>query len=496
MKKRIFIFIFTFLSLYGYCQLDSVVQIPSDSIVLAVDTTVAEPALVPEQPKTLTWNGYLQTDDRFGTKNEELVWQEYRLSLQAEYKPNDRSRFYTEFWIRSFGQPNITGFQNLFSNQNIDPIELNVREAYFDVYNFLFKNLDIRVGRQRIAWGTGDQLNPTDNINPWDMEDIWDFGRHLGSNGIKLTYYLRKFTFTGACIPQFRTTLLPGAEWSNAFMGNFTLPESFDYNPLTKVYTRINNYTDTLAYNKNGPTYAFKVKRKVSRWDLSASYVYGWDIQPTPVNVESKLILDSLVFGTPVKVFTNANLKVTTDYARMNIVGFDFAGSLWNIGVRGEGALFFPEKMSMKMHATMSTPIPVDTFLPDSVMLDDKPYLKFVFGIDYTFKNNIYLNFQYLHGFLHERGTENLNDYFMLGLDWKVCRDKLRLSLLNAALEIDNWNDIGNNYAIMYLPELAYKPADNAEVVLGCHILDGKGSAAFSKVKDLDEVYVKFKYNF
>jgi hypothetical protein len=41
--------------------------------------------------------------------------------------------------------------------------------------------LELTVGRQRIAWRTADRLNPTDNINAYDLEDIWDFGRHHGS---------------------------------------------------------------------------------------------------------------------------------------------------------------------------------------------------------------------------------------------------------------------------------------------------------------------------
>jgi len=46
----------------------------------------------------------------------------------------------------------------------------------------LTSTLDIRIGRQRIAWGTADKLNPTDNLNPDDLEDIFDFGKHLDSN--------------------------------------------------------------------------------------------------------------------------------------------------------------------------------------------------------------------------------------------------------------------------------------------------------------------------
>jgi len=58
---------------------------------------------------------------------------------------------------------------------------LQLREAYLDLNGLLHSSIDIRIGRQRIAWGSADRLNPSDNLNPQEFEDFWDFGRHTPS---------------------------------------------------------------------------------------------------------------------------------------------------------------------------------------------------------------------------------------------------------------------------------------------------------------------------
>jgi hypothetical protein len=134
----------------------------------------------------IKWGGYLQTDNRLRLKGDnDFSWHEYRLDLKTEVKPIEKAHFYSEVWLRSLGFPTVENSADLVSKDKVSPLNLDLREAYVDLYGFLFDNLDLRIGRQRIAWGTADKLNPTDNLNPDDLEDIWDFGRHLGSDGLK-----------------------------------------------------------------------------------------------------------------------------------------------------------------------------------------------------------------------------------------------------------------------------------------------------------------------
>ena len=121
---------------------------------------------------------------------------------------------------------------------------------------------------------------------------------------------------------------------------------------------------------------------------------------------------------------------------------------------------------------------------------------KYVFGLDYTFKNQIYISGQYLHGFLHERGSANLEDYFMFGLEWRLFGERLKLAPINGGIEVKDFKDIGNNYALIFTPEITYQPMDNAKISLGGHLIEGKETTTFGKMKDKDEFFLKAMLSF
>jgi hypothetical protein len=117
-------------------------------------------------------------------------------------------------------------------------------------------------------------------------------------------------------------------------------------------------------------------------------------------------------------------------------------------------------------------------------------------GADYSFKNNTYLNFQYLHGFIHERGSENLNDYFFIRYEMKFFNEKLKIAPIGGGFIVTDWNKIKDNYAIAYLPQISYKATDDIEITLSAAIFDGKGDNLFANLKDYNMFMFKLKYNF
>jgi hypothetical protein len=131
-----------------------------------------------------------------------------------------------------------------------------------------------------------------------------------------------------------------------------------------------------------------------------------------------------------------------------------------------------------------------------TVALDDEPYCKFVLGGDYTFKNGLYFNGQYLHGFLHERGKDELNDYFTFRLEKTLFNDKFKIVPIGGAVAINDWDDVKNNYGLVYAPELSYFPSDNVELNIGSFIIDGKGDNMFGMIKGLDEIMFRLKVSF
>ena len=90
----------------------------------------------------------------------------------------------------------------------------------------------------------------------------------------------------------------------------------------------------------------------------------------------------------------------------------------------------------------------------------------------------------------------NLTDYFVLGLEWTTPNERLKLAPLNGAVQVGDWKNIRDAWAVMYMPEVKYSPVQNAEISLGAHIIGGEGASGFSKINKNDDVYLKFRYSF
>jgi hypothetical protein len=159
--------------------------------------------------------------------------------------------------------------------------------------------------------------------------------------------------------------------------------------------------------------------------------------------------------------------------------------------------LFIPDKeviMSNDISAFFpASPVPV---VLDSTLLEAKPYLKFVVGGDYYFSDGSYFNLQYIHGFIHERGNEALNDYFFLRYDKGFFNEKLKIAPLSGAFIVTDRNNIKENYAFAYIPEITYQATANAQISLSVALFDGKGNNLFANMKDYDMFMFKLNYSF
>ena len=418
-------------------------------------------ATLTAQEAPLKLSGTLQTDDRVLTKSDApLDWQEYRLSLKAEAKAGGSSRFFSETWVRALGTPAIR-----------DDPSLSLREAYFDVYGFLNNRLDIRIGRQRIAWGTGDKVNPTDNLNADDLEDIYDFGRHLGSDGVKLTGYAGPWTLTGVFLPAFRKAQRPVSSIQEMLM------------PMPVGLPVVDDVPG--ATIKDGASAGLRLSSNILNTDMSLSYYYGRDDLPVGQA--------SIHMG-----FTGLDTTLYLRYPRIQVIGADFAGQLATIGIRGEFGLFLPEAVRHRIDvdpafaaiAFSSVPLPD----PGAALKDD-PYVKWALGLDYTLPIDVYLNVQWVHGLPFERGEE-LEDYLLANADWTVLNGKLKVSPLGIGLEMKDFDDLSEHYAVFGQPQITGYPVDNTELGVGARIIEGKTGTHFGALKELDEVFVKARYSF
>lgn len=437
----------------------------------------------PDENK-LKLSGELLTDERFLLKNQnDWAWNENRLTLKLDKKITDNSKFYSEVWLRNIGLPSLTTSADLYNKGIVDPYNLEIREAYVQMFGFLTKNLDLKIGRQRIVWGTADKLNPTDNLNPYDMEDILDFGRHRASDAINMNYYLNNdFSLQGVYIPFFQPANLPVGIFANALNPTMVLPQGMT----------LKGFSDNLVmpkYNlEESSTAGLKFKGSAKGVDFSLSYIWGRDGLPVA----------TINTFTPVDSLGGININSQLFFTRSHIIGADLSTSIAGIGFWAEAAAFIPEKdviMTNDLSALYPlSPVPVTI---DTTILDKKePYIKFIVGCDYNFSDNSYLNFQYMHGFINEKGNDNLNDYFFMRYEKKFFNEKLKIAPIGGAFIVSDWNKLKNNYAIAYIPQVSYNATDDVEITLSASICDGKGDNLFANLKDYNMFMFKLKYSF
>jgi len=426
------------------------------------------------QEDDIRLSGGLQTEDHFSLAEDiDNTWHEYRLSVKLKAAFADKGALFSECWIRTWGVPNILGSEDLTDRDKVVTMNIDLKEVYVDIYDFFIEHLNIRIGRQRIAWGTGDKLNPTDNLNPYDLENIWDFGRHLGSDGIKAYYYLDDFSLTLVYIPLFTPAVLPKGSWADALSPPVELPGGLTLGSMS------NSITLPQTGLLDSSTLGVKISLLLFNFDFSLSYIYGRDCLP---------IADKSTFTT--SGLPEVDIANELFFPRVHIGGVDVAGEIFSIGVWAEVAVFFPEKVIL----TTDLSALVMGIQENSVL--EEPYVKYLLGLDYTFSNGIYINVQYLHGFIHERGPANLHDYIILGMEWELFDNKLKISPVTGGIEISDFTDFAENYAFFYSPQICIYPIDNAEISIGCIIIQGKNTTTFGRAEDHDEIYIRMKYSF
>ena len=326
-------------------------------------------------------------------------------------------------------------------------------------------------------------MNPTDNLNPLDLEDILDFGRRRGSDAINLNYYINNdFSLQGVFIPFFQPANMPVGIFANILNPAMEMPNGMI----------LKNVSDTLMMPKydigESSSAGLKFKGFARGVNFSLSYVWGYD--GLPFATKNTFI--------PVDTLGGININSQLSYARTHIIGADLVTSIAGIGVWAEAAAFIPGKdviMTNDLSAFYPmSPVPVTQ---DSLVLDKtKPYIKFVVGGDYFFSDGSYLNVQYLHGFFHERARENLNDYFFLRYEKTFLNNKLKITPIGGGFIVTGWNNIKDNYALAYMPEIVYKATINSEITLATVIFDGKGDNLFAQLKDYNMLMLKLKYSF
>jgi hypothetical protein len=98
-------------------------------------------------------------------------------------------------------------------------------------------------------------------------------------------------------------------------------------------------------------------------------------------------------------------------------------------------------------------------------------FWKLTAGIDYTFSKNVYMNIQYLHGFVDEFGSKFLNDYVVAGFDFKNTKDTILLRVFGV-LNLQDGSHV-------WYPSLSIKPWGGSEFTVGALLYGGSPGNKF-----------------
>jgi hypothetical protein len=419
---------------------------------------------------------------------------ENRLEFYFAYTPNRRLQIVGDIEPVFFGVSQAQELDDLATVQMLTPFHLESDAAYIALTDVL-PHLDIKIGRQTLVWGTADKFNPTNNISPDDLEDRPLFTEPIANQMVVVDYapLEDKLWFQGVYVPLFYPALLPPSASSALKDPESPVPyangadlarierlqQQLDVNEML-VPTVIGHVHMPSRRFTSGQS-AIKLGTSLGVFDMSFSYYNGRHDIPTPVRVLSSVKENAS--GTDAECCFQSD--VTLIYPRMQVIGYDFSTQLpflRNMGLWGEGALFFPQAQSLYIEF----PIPIDAdndgdteTSMNGPTIRKTPFIKATAGLDYTFGKHVYVQAQYLRGFIDEFGADHIGNYLVAGTDLIFFGRHL---IFRAFGVVDFPTGRGDNASYVIYPELMIVPPwGSVTFDIGSFVLLGKQDTKFGQ---------------
>jgi hypothetical protein len=435
-----------------------------------------------------------------------------------------------------YGYSDVRDIDSLTLHERVDPFRLEAHAAYIDIYKIL-PRLDLRIGRQVVAWGTGDKFNPTSNLNTLDLSDPLLFGRAIANEMIRLDYNpWRDLIITAVWVPIFRPAQLPRTaplavtdlqrpapvQEDGIRLG---LQQLANLYPPTQIQVQTMQPEPSIQNSQFGIRVAGRLPQKMGGQDVSVSYYHGR-------------------FGVPSPAWTiNGNNGLVTAYVmwpRMDVLGGDIAGSIEKLGGLGywaEGAVYFPQEITYGVYndnsvTSVSGHDPI-TFRPTPLNPDGSsgpwqvvqsypearrgtvvpstPFWKLTLGVDYSWNKYLYSNLQYVHGFIDEfgagtntysdtagnwRSEQRLGEYLIVGSDLKLFSDQLLLRFFGA-FKMPVVGDQNPKFTAVLFPQVAWAVWDATELSIGAFVFLGDRDTKFGDpAAGASEIFAKAKFTY
>ena len=363
-----------------------------------------------------------------------------------------------------------------------------LRECYLDYYS---ENLDVRIGKQQVVWGTADGVKILDLINPIDYREFnLELTRSLDAD-VKIPLWMTKIEYSPSVngtlqfliIPDFEPNFIPPADTPYAFRATNEGEKAFD--------TLRNLGADVVIYNKK-PARSFENTKFGVRWldviggfEYTLNYYHGYSANIT------RHFMGIKPFGIP--IFPRAVAFFEDRYAQTETVGASFSkalteGLLRGYNFRGEFAWIHNNKNG---YGTKDNQVGVGK-------VDQYNY---VLGIDKYYWTNWLFSFQLIQFWL-ERETEDgyyyLSGPTMAPLDQGETILSLRIAtdFLHERVKPDiliQWGD-DNDWEVS--PRVEYELRDYLILAWGMNIFSGHSDQLFGQFRNRDTMYFEVKVGF
>lgn len=207
----------------------------------------------------------------------------------------------------------------------------------------------------------------------------------------------------------------------------------------------LDGFFQVIAYNRQGvdkPNYTAKIKKNFGGFDISTSYHY---YQENNIDLE-----------------TMENVE-----QKRHILGFDFTGQIFEVGIWGEGTYNWPDENDFY----------------------NKEYGEYLVGMDYTFGNELYLMAEYLH---RDRGIEDPNNYsigdfirLMYGEITNIGTDYLAIGMnypISEFINIQTYSIINiQDESWILIPWIVWDAAENCEISVASNLFFGPNNTEYGE---------------
>lgn len=337
--------------------------------------------------------------------------------------------------------PSVRATLQLRASRTMGPLERSSVQLPFAYLDVKTTSVDFRIGKQILAWGRTDALNPTDVVSPRDYTTMlpFDEDERRGVWGVRSNVYA-----------------------SETVVASLFYGWRFKPSTLPFVSDRFGFDLDAARRRQLG----LRVSTSNADFDFSVSAYRGASLLAEARHVDGGITS----FG----------------YPEIDMLGADFASNFGKYGVRIEGASVRPRAANPDGGTGM------------------RPYRYLVAGADRTFFSDLNVNVQLFgrwsgSGPGPEGAIERINNLIFVqtrkntyGMTFRVANQWMNQTL-GAELFVQRYFGDGSTYLH---PQISYAISDHWKGTAGAAWFTGRDGSLFGVMKKNNAVFGELRYSF